>query len=1300
MDNDGRYRIPRSALRGILRKDLNFAFGGSGCNTELGKDRPCECPVCMVMKNITVMDTKSDYREPLDIPPDIRHRIKRNQYSGVVNEGSLFDMEVGPEGITFPFVMRYRGEGDNPPPELTDVIHMWQDETAFFGGSGSTGKGRFSLNDLTVYKWEICKKDDNNNFIALESYISNCGLKRLIEEKAIHPSPEKAEIEVSQYQGLQDIGLPAKSPNYRPRWIPVEYCIEIQSPLLPGDPIEALLDEGNHDLVVFQKRVWDGTETKKKVSFKGETARGVVRTAFGKIHTYKEDGVVKGLFEIEHEDCTCPMCSVFGNEHEIGKIRFEDLLPSHSNKKHMDHVSIDRFTGGNIQKFDDYPLAGSPDNPLYLTGRFWLRHDITDEEKEKLSLALSDVLDGLYPLGSKGSIGYGWVKDLKLIDAPEGIEIPEKPGYESPVQSVEVTKLYEFPKLPELALDEKAIYWPHYFLPPAKEVNREQRMIGHEKLHDKLFTGKIICSLETLTPLIIPDTENDNAFGLQHNYKDHRNHRFFNINNEDLIPGSEIRGPVSNIFEAITNSCFRVFEEKRYITRRIGAGEAGSKEFFPGIIRKIDGELFIYETKCVRLPLYDDPDTANKITCELIESFCDDERHAERIKEIIEKNKKVAELACENRQYLPGKDDKDRILNGIISVKFNINDSKDLSDPTSLAVLKDDGTQTGYIKFTGLNMVNQANSKYTNRDYPFNDDEGVDSLEILLNSWPFDTANVKTKEYFMKKLLRLAPNKPDDKGEAYKYPRTFLNFIKDNKEYTIHKHCERIFLEPKKYAVCYEIPKKVKSQYRDIIRDNKNNYSRIDPKLLTKVRHEELEDGDLVYFSYNNGKVTAVTPVPISRKTDPEPLGMRFKHNSEDLRPCDRVILLEDFDMDSLSGFSEKMLFRRHENGLCPACRIFGTTSYKGRVRFGFAKPEGNLQWLMHNAKNGKGNHLTLELLEKPRPTWSVAANNMDSKVPGRSIKIHHNGWKKIVEGNNNGAIRPTSNNSSEQPVAIGNKFVFEVYFENLHAWELGLLVYSLELESYPDKKIKVAHKIGKAKSFGFGSVKIDVKNILIRQAPAVWADATLCKGEYLAKGFEELQKWFNSKAWYEVDHIKKLRMLLQFTEKHEKIIAKFPSLSQKIDKGKYPGYMELKKQNDFNDSNRHNSLTTPYKPWHNTDAQVAAEKNPTGSRLQDKKTHVATGSTFSVRDRNAGSRKTSHSDKYRGVVTSFDTKENKGFIKTDNGISIVVLGDFIPKGIVLKPGVKVSFSIGTIDKGKDKGKLVAKDIEIIKTNR
>lgn len=1240
----GRYRIPRSVLRGTLRNDLRFA-SGTGCNVELGLQRPCDCCVCIIMRKITIKDSPSDYSEP----PEIRQRIRRNPFVGIVDEGALFDIEVGPEGVAFPFVLRYRG--DKLPEELTDVMHSWKDGQLFLGGSISTGKGRFKLELEHLYKWEITTT-------SLKDYIKYHGLRG--EEFKIS-SRFSTIPNLENY--LKEVRFPEKSKDYKEQWQKVEYKIKISSPLLSADPIEALFDKENHDSIVFQKRIVKERHVCPDVpAFKGETIRGIVRTAFGRIHTHKEDGVEKGLFEIEHEDCTCSLCKIFGNEHEASNIRFEDLTIEYENKKKLDHVAIDRFQGGAAEqkKFDDCPIAGSPDDPIVLRGRFWIRHDLSPGEKDKIIKALCEIRDGSYPLGGKGGIGYGWVGDVEILNPTSDFFLPPKKQPEE--DTTKEPKPFNYPPLPELNLDKNAVYYPHYFLKPHEKVYREleNKLIGHQKYHEGLYTGKIECTLRTLTPLIIPDSENvteDNK---------HKTYKFFRINGKEMIPGSEIRGPLSSVYEALTNSCFRVMEEDRYLSRRINPDEKDVnnkrilEKFVPGRISIKNGKVFVVKVEQdYRLPLYDEESVTKAIKDnDYIVHLPNNGRNKERNDKVKKANLKIAEIANKNLTYLRSLMKIDRqkflaILTGREKIKFD--PKPNIYKKDMLAELHDNGAKEGYIKFTGLNMVNTENMKnVSDRDYDPNWD--VWSLNITLNTDP-DNLN----ERFRASL-------------RHKYPRPFLSFIKDEKRYFIPKRCERVFLAPDKNSKCYyEVPDKVRNQYRDILEDYKSNFGHINEKFRTLLENCELREGILIYFMPDEVTKTAISimPVRISRKTDSDPLGNRLPFDSNNLRPCEREILEEDIDANLLSSFSEKMLFRRHEKGFCPACRLFGTTSYKSRVRFGFAELQGEPKWL----KDDNGNdikQLTLPLLEKPRPIWSMS--EPESKVPGRKFYVHHNGWEKIKKDFLKGSadyLRKTENNRTVEPLTEGNEFKFEVFFENLEAWELGLLLYSLELED------GLAHKIGMGKAFGFGSVKIEVKDVLLRNTPNGWHKATKCKNAWLEAELKQLEGWFDGE-WSKVQHIHELRCLLKYSNIPNDIKVRYPALRQEEDKKeKFPGYVELK---DITGSRGY--LTRPWFPWYPCPEGEEIPESPVSPHL------IVEGSattTTSRRSPDIAPRKA------EGRVKWFNNNEGYGFITMDNGTDIFVHVKSIKEYSSLKEGQGVKFNIKKGKKGHE-----AYDVEIV----
>jgi len=78
------------------------------------------------------------------------------------------------------------------------------------------------------------------------------------------------------------------------------------------------------------------------------------------------------------------------------------------------------------------------------------------------------------------------------------------------------------------------------------------------------LTGVIKCSLKTVTPLAIPDSEKkveDSQAPRHYIYP------FFKVKEKEVIPGSEIRGMIRSVYEAVTNSCMAVINTNILSTR-------------------------------------------------------------------------------------------------------------------------------------------------------------------------------------------------------------------------------------------------------------------------------------------------------------------------------------------------------------------------------------------------------------------------------------------------------------------------------------------------------------------------------------------------------------------------------------------------------------------------------------------------------------------------------------------------------------------------------------------------------------
>ena len=102
------------------------------------------------------------------------------------------------------------------------------------------------------------------------------------------------------------------------------------------------------------------------------------------------------------------------------------------------------------------------------------------------------------------------------------------------------------------ALLPDAVYNPYYYVLPDKTVKRFPDPVTHERYHDGRLSGKITCDLTTEGPLFIPDTTDDHALpvvgeGETKPPASHKSYRFFRINDELMLSGSELRGMISAI---------------------------------------------------------------------------------------------------------------------------------------------------------------------------------------------------------------------------------------------------------------------------------------------------------------------------------------------------------------------------------------------------------------------------------------------------------------------------------------------------------------------------------------------------------------------------------------------------------------------------------------------------------------------------------------------------------------------------------------------------------------------------------
>jgi len=109
---------------------------------------------------------------------------------------------------------------------------------------------------------------------------------------------------------------------------------------------------------------------------------------------------------------------------------------------------------------------------------------------------------------------------------------------------------------------------PYTFIPVYNRTEERPSAEDSVNSSDRLLTGVLKCHLHTKTPIIIPDTAQRSP---DPEIKDHYHYPFMKINGKYAIPGSSIRGPVRNMYETLTDSCFSTMKDHQMITARTKA---------------------------------------------------------------------------------------------------------------------------------------------------------------------------------------------------------------------------------------------------------------------------------------------------------------------------------------------------------------------------------------------------------------------------------------------------------------------------------------------------------------------------------------------------------------------------------------------------------------------------------------------------------------------------------------------------------------------------------------------------------
>jgi len=189
---------------------------------------------------------------------------------------------------------------------------------------------------------------------------------------------------------------------------------------------------------------------------------------------------------------------------------------------------------------------------------------------------------------------------------------------------------------------------------------------------------------------------------------------------------------------------------------------------------------------------------------------------------------------------------------------------------------------------------------------------------------------------------------------------------------------------------------------------------------------------------------------------------------------------------------------RERQARLCPACRLFGTTGYRGRVHFADATPVGEVQTA------------TIKIAD----LW-----------PPRRYKGRKFYQTKAFQRQD---MRPQKNYRFLEVIPQGTCFRTTMFFENVETAEMGLVMRALGLafgQEAPDKIVYAFPvKLGGAKPRCLGSVRFHPKAIkIISSSGENPFKALLAGGESLSIR-QTLAEWLSDRTLLDEDAWKDFR--------------------------------------------------------------------------------------------------------------------------------------------------------------------------------
>ncbi|MDP2574209.1 TIGR03986 family CRISPR-associated RAMP protein [Vibrio penaeicida] len=622
-------------------------------------------------------------------------------------------------------------------------------------------------------------------------------------------------------------------------------------------------------------------------------------------------------------------------------------------------------------------------------------------------------------------------------------------------------------------------YNPYHFVPlnnkapenteSFEDIKQGNTHVTHQLWKKDLLSGSIFVALTNTSPLIVGGERNPRDDGGSNvNFFRQKNGGGSDGSAKLSIPGSTMRGMISNVLESISDAPMRVLEDTSLSVRMPATEQTYSAM---GIVRVDDGKYYIE-------PLtYRSTNKARYNNGQLKFSQWDAEDE-----ECIHKDYLISEGELNWEDYL----------------KWHIPAYKKKFGSLEL--------DTTYL-FKGTSPIPSFHGKTENYVYVYEafsnptaeeDDLSVDESELyhkssykMLNGLEFNSENnhILTEEEFIERSKEQSFNQE-------KYTRAILHWVgkteglMDSKKYAyaIPYRSEKEELKQR-----VELPEKVITNFERIL--EKNGNSNLYPLGWTDVKGENINkvmEGDIYYFDYN------------FHPDDPE--GIKQIVTELSLSAIWHKQFAGDTTYGALkqNGYDQYLPFgvSKSRNDLSPAESLLGVVEQMDNESGKNVQDARSLasRVTFHDAICLKDDikihtYTRLPVLDSPKtPSPSLYLHDPRSGKPinkndlsDQSLKPMLNGRKQYLiqpdvkavklegsEGTDSMAIHAEWLPPSDNPV-----FGTWIDFNNLSAPELDLLLTSLGAENFrPDEVF--SHQLGLGKPCGYGQVKLDILSVML----------------------------------------------------------------------------------------------------------------------------------------------------------------------------------------------------------------------------